>query len=215
MLMAQQTNWIDFLISLSPVFETVLWVGVTLLVLFSLKPQIASLATILVERIRSGDKVTFSYLSLEKQKQLEGLPIVGTSAEEEPILENKEITQTEQLVELPTSNVEWKNFRNSHYHKSHNIMLVHVISPSKKKKQDFDIFIYLKSHNGSYIRDVLKADFFFGKSWGNKVFTETPTGDLVGIKTAAYGPFLCICRVYMKSGESFMLSRYIDFEMGS
>jgi len=37
---------------------------------------------------------------------------------------------------------------------------------------------------------------------------------LIGVRTSAYGPFLCTCRVTFIDGHVAFHSRYIDFEMG-
>ncbi len=61
-----ETNWIDFFVSLAPVAQTVVWAGVTLAVLVTLKQPLKELAEGLVARVNRGDRVTTPWLSLER-----------------------------------------------------------------------------------------------------------------------------------------------------
>lgn len=116
---------------------------------------------------------------------------------------------------------EWSKARNAIYRDARNVFLAHTLRPSKTKGQLFDIAIYLiphRSNDPAYRRedlaDVVKAEFFLGAFWGNRIISATESGGYIGISTSAYGPFLCVCRVYFRDGETALLSRYIDFEMG-
>jgi hypothetical protein len=107
---------------------------------------------------------------------------------------------------------EWNKRRNGIYTANGDVFLTHVVRPSKKPGQEFDVFIYLMRHNSTDLQDVQLAEFFMGKYWGNRVFPAVPRNGFIGIATAAYGTFLCLCRVTFTSGESIYLHRYIDFE---
>jgi hypothetical protein len=120
---------------------------------------------------------------------------------------------TEEVADRSTSEARVQE-RNAIYAKHRGYFLVHVIEPSPKHGQEFDIFIYLIRHKSDDYRDIETAEFFFGHYWGNKIFEGSRLGKLIGVKTAAYGPFLCTCRIKFKDGESVMVYRYIDFEMG-
>ncbi len=109
---------------------------------------------------------------------------------------------------------DWAPKRTLVYQKNKGIFLTHVISPSKVPGQKYDVFIYLIRHKTTDFSDVARASFFFGHMWGNRVFEEDEKDGIIGVRTSAYGPFLCTCRVYFKDGSSIELSRYIDFEMG-
>jgi hypothetical protein len=80
--------------------------------------------------------------------------------------------------------------------------------------QRYDVFIYLLQHGGGSVSNVKKAEFFFGNNWGNKIFEGSREGDVIGVRTSAYGSFLCTCLVTFKDGYQASLYRYIDFEMG-
>lgn len=104
--------------------------------------------------------------------------------------------------------------RNEIYANSRGYFIAHVVEPSARQGQEFDIFIYLIRHKSEDYGDIAKAEFFFGHYWGNMIFEGKRVGNLIGVKTSAYGPFLCTCRVTFKDGTSITLHRYIDFEMG-
>ena len=100
------------------------------------------------------------------------------------------------------------------YTKFRRIFLVHVLTPSSKPRQKYDIFIYAMRHKKEDISDIAKAEFFFGKSWGNRIFPGTREGNVIGVATSAYGSFLCTCLITFNDGTQVTLYRYVDFEMG-
>ena len=108
---------------------------------------------------------------------------------------------------------EWNARRNATYAHHRNLFLTHVIRPSSRPGQTFDVFIYLIRHDSHDFSDVLLAEFFLGKYWANKVFPAVERNGFIGISTSAYGTFLCVCRVTFKDGTHVDLERYIDFEM--
>jgi hypothetical protein len=107
---------------------------------------------------------------------------------------------------------EWNQRRKDVYKRNRKLFLTHVAHPSAKPGQEVDVFIYLIRHKSEDYSDVSEAEFFLGPYWGNKVFTATERNGFIGIATAAYGTFLCVCRVTFKDGSQIYLERYIDFE---
>jgi hypothetical protein len=107
---------------------------------------------------------------------------------------------------------DWNKRRNSVYSSNRNLFIAHLLSPSSTKGQLFDIHIYLVRHVSNDFSDVAYADFFMGPHWNNEVFSVTEKDGFIGISTAAFGTFLCICRVHFKDGRHSDLYAYIDFE---
>lgn len=107
---------------------------------------------------------------------------------------------------------EWNARRNAIYVDHRNLFLTHVIRPSSKPGQTFDVFIYLIRHKSDDFSDIRVAEFFLGPYWENKVFPAVESNGFIGISTSAYGTFLCICRVTFNDGSHLYLERYIDFE---
>jgi hypothetical protein len=114
----------------------------------------------------------------------------------------------------PVAIEEWALYRTNIYREARNIVLVHALQSSKSKNQLYDVFIYLKRHQGKDLSDVRSVEFFFGRHWGNRIIKANRSGDYIGVRTSAYGPFLCVCKVTFDDGVTSMLHRYIDFEMG-
>jgi hypothetical protein len=107
----------------------------------------------------------------------------------------------------------WSEARNKIYADNRDVFLTHVIKPSKKEGQLFDVSIYLIRHKRDDFSDVQYAEFFLGSFWNNKVFDAVEeTKGFIGISTSAYGTFLCVCRVTFKDGKQVEINRYIDFE---
>jgi hypothetical protein len=114
------------------------------------------------------------------------------------------------VVETPD---EWNARRNAVYTDHRNLFLTHIIKPSSRPGQSFDVFIYLIRHKSEDFADIQFAEFFLGPYWENKVFPAVEQSGFIGISTSAYGTFLCVCRVTFKDGTQIYLERYIDFEM--
>ncbi len=104
--------------------------------------------------------------------------------------------------------------RDAIYRKNRGLFLVHALEPTTDRTQEYDLFIYIVPHKDANLADVKKAEFFFGKYWGNRIFEGSWVGKVIGVRTSAYGPFLCSCHVTFKDGQAVTLTRYIDFEMG-
>lgn len=211
-----QTNWIDFYISLSPVAQTAIWAGVAITALVMLREPIKQFAQTIVGRVSSGDKLTMPWFSLERRAELEKLDKAEATKSE--VIEENEAEEHEAFEE-PTTSKQWNRYRHGIYQSQRGLFLVHVISPSDKTGQTYDIFILVKRHKDRPIDDIEKVDFYLGPYWGNKIFTEVPRDGLIGLRTSAYGPFLCVCKVHLRAegdklAQPIMLERYIDFEMG-
>lgn len=108
---------------------------------------------------------------------------------------------------------EWNGRRNAIYQNHRNVFLTHLIRPSAKPGQQFDVFIYLIRHKSEDFSDIRVAEFFLGPYWENKVFPAVEENGFIGISTSAYGTFVCVCRLTFTDGAQVYLDRYIDFEM--
>ena len=114
----------------------------------------------------------------------------------------------------------WTHERASRYSERRYTDLVHVIEPSDLLNQEYDILVYLYRHRPNEegspfgLDDVVKAEFYLGSSWKDRVFvcSREESSGYIGIKVSAYGTFLCLCRVTFKDGQTAILDRYIDFE---
>jgi hypothetical protein len=116
--------------------------------------------------------------------------------------------------EVASSESDWSNARRSIYKENKGYFIAHVLEPTNKDGQEYDIFIYLIKHKSQDYKDIAKAEFFFGEYWDNKIYVGSSTGKYIGVRTSAYGPFLALCKITFKDGTSITISKYIDFEMG-
>jgi hypothetical protein len=107
--------------------------------------------------------------------------------------------------------------RRQYYEPNRNLQLVHRLAPSTKPDQLYDVLIYLVPHPDSdaTLASVKKVEYYFGKSWGNSIFTSTDRARGFAIATSAYGAFMCTAEIYFSDGGTIMVNRYIDFEMGA
>jgi len=107
---------------------------------------------------------------------------------------------------------DWTELRSKIKKDNKNVFLTHLIRPSSNPNQKFDVSIYLLRQGSDDFSDVEKAEFFFGKYWGNKIFEAKEKNGFIGVATSAYGTFLCICKVTFTDKTFTYLNRYIDFE---
>lgn len=185
-----------------PLFQTLLWVGLIVLAIVAFYRPLRNLIDTLRVRIQKGS--SFKAGPVELGEDLRALEYASPTADAS-------------LQTLPASGSEadtWAVERNKIYEQNRGLFLAHVISPSAKPKQKYDIFIYLVRYKTTELSDIDHAEFFFGHMWGNEVFKEKEKNGMIGVSTSAYGPFLCTCQVHMKDGKIIKLNRYIDFEMG-
>ncbi len=111
----------------------------------------------------------------------------------------------------------WTSKRGEIYAENHDLFLAHTLRPSTRANQRYDVSIYLVGAHGADPTEVVEsAEFYLGKYWGDRPIPAQNTGPktTIGMTTACYGPFLCLCRVVLKgSRQEVFLSRYVDFEM--
>lgn len=121
------------------------------------------------------------------------------------------------------SKPDWTTEREAEYRRTRRLELVHTYKPSIYSGQKYDISIYLvrddsaggKSQTTNFT-EVEQAEFFFGETWGNRIFTTRNNGGVVGINTSSWGTFLATCRLTFRDSSSpVVLHRYIDFEMAT
>lgn len=117
----------------------------------------------------------------------------------------------------------WQIERASEYKRTGGLFLVHVYEPSDEPGQQYEVFVYLVRHQKDSLKpmkiglsDVNQVEYYFGRSWGDRIFTVVNSGNnVLGIRTHAYGTFLATCRVTFRDKEKppILLHRYLDCEM--
>ena len=178
-----------------PFFQTLAWIVLFVVLFIILRVPIASFINTILDRIRSGSSLKAG--PIELGEQLKALEYAAPVARASKMQRAGQPREDERLTI---------------YKHNSGLFLTHIITPSKKPKQKYDIFIYLVRHKSNNFADVRKAEFFFGHMWGNKVFEEKEKNGIIGISTSAYAPFLCTCYVTLTDGTLIKLDRYIDFE---
>ena len=178
-----------------------LWVIVAALVVWILRAQIADLLQALIIRIKKGG----------------ALKIFGIELDAIRVSSSTELPKSGILTAAAASD-EWRKRRNGLYVENRHVFIAHRLFPSEVKGQLYDILIYLVPHrdrNGS-LRNIQRVEYYFGDSWGNRVFTSSDPGKRFGIVVSAFGSgFLCLAEIYYRDGtEPLKTWRYIDFEMG-
>lgn len=176
---------------------TILWVGLTVVALFTLRSHLITLLFHFTRRLRAGASIKLGDLELGAVRATPTPRAPGVSAGPPgpaAVLRAKE--------------------RDDIYTNSHGVMLVHRLFRSDTPGQQYDILIYVIPHRAVSFASVVQVEYFLGSYWGNKIFTSTDRAHGFPLRTSAYGSFLCTAQVHFTSGPPSSLSRYIDFEMG-
>jgi prokaryotic YEATS domain len=180
-----------------PLFQTLIWLAFISIFFVIFKQRLRAIISILVHRIKQGSSIKAGPIEIGEE------------------LKNMDYANQSSSLDVLTGCDDQKReeHRDNIYKKNNGIFLTHLIYPSKKNNQKFDIYIYLIRHKSGDLRDIDKAEFFFGHMWGNQIYTEKVKHGIIGISTSAYAPFLCTCLVRFKNGVEIQLDRYIDFEI--
>lgn len=178
-----------------PLFESVVWIGLILYLIYRFTPQLQSLFDAIQVRVTDGSSFKAGPVELGSA-DFESLEKVAPT---DPVDADQED--------------DWTMERNGIYRDNYGFFLAHIVEPPAASGENYDIFIYLVRHKSEVFDDVEYAEFFLGSHWGNKVYKEESINALMGITTSAPGPFLCTCRIMMKDGTEVRTNRYIDFEM--
>lgn len=160
----------------------------------------------------------FARVREEEGRNLEQVAPGGVSVAPDPPLHEWMVPQGFDIQGVTPSGElsapEWTYIREAVKARSREVYLAHTITPSKVAGQQYDVFISLTTRKAAGLAEVDRAEFFFGRYWGNRVFEAHNINGRIGVATAAYGPFLCVCRVHFTDGYSVVLDRFVDFEMG-
>lgn len=107
--------------------------------------------------------------------------------------------------------------RIAEYEDHSGLFLVHDWVPSKTKGQIADVMIWLHQHRSGPMSDgkVIKVEYHLGPNFFNgKPVVKTNASDAFRLEISAYGPVLCLARVYIEEAEKTIeLMRYVDFEI--
>jgi hypothetical protein len=187
---------------IAAILPTLLWVTLALIALFLFKNNLQELLRVAVWRVKTGSQ----------------LKIVSFELGASYVPPQSDFSEKGRLydVRVDEKDIRYQE-RRKYYEPNRFVFLVHKISPSKKPDQLYDILIYLIPHHGhnASLASVQKVEYYFGKSWGNRIFTSIDRANNFAISTSAYGPFTCTAEIYFSDGTTVMAWRYIDFEMGA
>jgi len=200
---------------------SILWVALAAIVLFFLRKSISELIEHFILRVRSGVAMKIGFLDIAAlQTEQLHVPTAITSSSAAPEVAEAELDHSHESAHAalqaaaPETN-ELNIERQRYYDDSRRIMVVHRLFRSTRPGQVYDVLIYLTPQGRGSLIEVSKVEYFFGRYWGNQIFTSNDRSRGFPILTSAYGTFLCCVRVTFNDGERRALFRYIDFEMGA
>jgi hypothetical protein len=179
---------------------SMLWIALVVAAAFYFKAEIAELLQNISWRLRTGGSVKLFSIELG---QTYVSPAIDFTRDETTFEHRKD-----------DDNERWSQ-REQYYKPNRNIQLVHRLAPSKLAGMLYDIEIYLIPHRGGTLANLSSVDYYFGKHWDNQIFTSRDRSRSFAIVTSAFGAFMCTAKLVFTDGDEVMVSRYVDFEMGS
>lgn len=179
---------------------SILWVLLVLVALLLFRREIRDVFQNLSWRLRTG--AALKLFSLE----------LGQSYVSPSIDTNKDETLLKHRID--TDEARWHQ-REQYYKPNRNIHLVHRLAPSAKSGMLYDIQLYLVPHREATLSNVSKVEYYFGRHWGKQIFTSIDRSRGFVISTSTFGPFMCTAELHFTDGETVIINRYVDFEMGA
>lgn len=195
-----------------PLIQTLVWVGLIAVVLYMGRGNWRRIFNAFEQRVSQGDDVTVTGplgLSAELKREARGLPR----------LEPGDDAQSEDSGQAVSNGLEAMRRRTGADQRG--VHLVHVVAPSDRPGQRYDVFAYLhgwgrgRFHLPDDLSDVVQAEFFLGPLFNpSSVIVTNDGGGRIGFVTSAHAPALCLCKVTFSDGHEVVVQRYLDFEAG-
>jgi hypothetical protein len=193
--------------------NTPAWVSPMLCIASVLFVPVFLIAAIVMQtkyRTHLQDDEYFSDWLERKEKRFENFKAENISTQTQ--------TSTPVVAERVASYGDPESKRIGFYENQRGIFLVHDWVPSRTKGQIADIVMWLCQHReGPLSRgEVEKVEYHIGPQFfKGKPVTKTNRLDSFKLEISAYGPVLCLAKVFIKGeSEPIEISRYIDFEPG-
>jgi hypothetical protein len=101
------------------------------------------------------------------------------------------------------------------YERQRGLFLIHSWRPSVETGQVADIVVWLHQHGEGPVThgEVDRVEYQLGPKFFDAPVVKRNAGDKYKLEISAFGPALCIARVYFKNdGDPIELKRYLDFE---
>ncbi len=116
-------------------------------------------------------------------------------------------------IALVETNLEERRIKS--YEDNKGLFLVHTWRPSFTTDQVADIVIWLQQHGKGPLSEgkVEKVEYQLGDKFFNGPKVKTNISESFRLEVSAYGPMLCVARVYIKDDTApIILERYVNFE---
>jgi|SRR5690349_1207453 len=184
-----QSGWISGFLAISAVVSVPLFLIFLFLLLTRFRPQLQE-DSYYLKWLRQEQKffVDFSPENLESPSTQNQLPTGGSQDLEE------------QRIRC--------------YQEYHGVFLVHSWRPSTRLGQLADVVLRLQQHSNGPLSsgEIVCVEYALGPKFFPRPVTKRNRNQHFRLEVSAYGPMLCLARVRLANGSSFVLQRYVDFE---
>jgi len=107
--------------------------------------------------------------------------------------------------------------RDAIYKEHRQIFLGHLLAPASSSSQKYQVAIFVVGHKYPITPETVEgATLFLGEKWGSRKLEAAWTDEgRLGVVVEAYGPFLALAEVRLRTGGPVTLSHYVDFSQGA
>ena len=198
------------------VVPTLLWVVMVLVALSIFRKQIADLVLAITRRVRTGAsfKVAqfFEVGASIAPAVATVLPggtdfVSGGAAKVSNRKGRPDLTRLDKNEELYRA-------REQRYEQDRCLFLVHRLYLAKNPTQLYDVMLYLIPRREGTLASVRKVEYYFGRHWGDTIYTIDDRNSGFAIVISAYSSTLCTAKIYFTDECTTRMWRYLDFEMG-
>lgn len=117
-------------------------------------------------------------------------------------------------ISLTSGNQDLESLRIDRYREYRGVFLVHSWRPSLQPGQVADIVIWLQQHREGPVSEALidHVEYSLGPNFFQSPVVKNNHDEAFRLEVSAYAPMLCLARVSLKDGGSFVLERYVNFD---
>jgi len=175
-----------------------IWPLALLILVLAFRETIAQLTQLIMNRVRDGGAVKLWQFELGQTYVSSG----GVTQNANAIHERDDVDRSRrhERAELAMA--------------SRRVYIVHRLQTSRDPTQLYDIVLYAIPAKEGTLASVRHIEYFFGRSWGHRIFTSDDRAKGFPVTLSAWGPFLCTAKIVFTDDESYTMYRFIDFEMG-
>jgi hypothetical protein len=158
---SEPANWINFLISLVPLVQTILWLALAIFLLYRFKGELRVVSQSIASLVSRGDRLKLGPIefgiSAARLAELRKLPEAPRAIADAPAIATRYDSGSE-IPRNPLTVEEWTAYREGKYREARGFFLAHTLVPSSVPGQKYDVFITVNKYTSRKFADISISD---------------------------------------------------------